>query len=132
MRAVSSKMVGRQGANSCPSEKECAISLLHRGQRVGIASKEPAAFGLFAVHRKAIPGELCRFPAGARGHVQRVPTPRVGDFADDHDLFQLADATDPNLLVGGREVGGKSIPAERRLARIEKYRSEDTRLNSSH
>src|SRR5262249_48312928 len=28
---------------------------------------------------------------------------------------------DPSLLVGGREAGGKSIPAERCLARIEKH-----------
>jgi hypothetical protein len=28
---------------------------------------------------------------------------------------------DPSLLVGGREGWGKSIPADRRLARIEKH-----------
>jgi hypothetical protein len=28
---------------------------------------------------------------------------------------------DPSVLVGGREAGGKSIPADRRLARIEKH-----------
>src|SRR5207248_10388912 len=49
-----------------------------------------------------------------------VPAQGVGDFADDHDLFQLADATDPRLLVGGREADGESISAERRLARIQK------------
>lgn len=37
------------------------------------------------------------------------------------DVFQLADAIDPSLLVGGRKAGGKSIPAERCLARIEKH-----------
>src|SRR5438552_659639 len=36
------------------------------------------------------------------------------------DLFQLAGATDPHLLVGGHEVGRKSLPAERRLAGREK------------
>ena len=72
---------------------------------MGIAGQEPAAVGLFAVDRDPITGELRRFPAGARGHPQRIPAARVGDFADDHDLFQLAAAKDPNLLVGGREVG---------------------------
>ena len=33
----------------------------------------------------------------------------------------LAAATDPSLLVCGREDGGKSITAERHLARIEKH-----------
>ena len=68
---------------------------------MGIAGEEPAAVGLFAVDRDPMPGELRRFPAGARRHGQRVPAPRVSDFADDHDLFQLADAMDPRLLVGG-------------------------------
>jgi hypothetical protein len=88
---------------------------------VGIAGQEPTAVGLFAVYRDSMTGELRRFPAGVGGHRQRVAAPRIGDFADDHDLFQLAAATDPNLLVGGREVGGRSIPADRRLARIEEY-----------
>lgn len=65
--------------------------------------------------------ELRRFAAGVLGHRQRVPATRVGDFADYYDLFQLADAADPNLLVGGREVGGKFLPRERRLARVEKH-----------
>jgi len=94
---------------------------LNRGQRMGIAGQEPAAVGLFTVHRDSMTGELRRFPAYAWGHRQCVPAPRVRDFADDYDLFQLAAATDPNLLVGGREVGGESIPAERRLARIEEH-----------
>src|SRR3989442_15251589 len=81
--------------------------LINRGQRVGIAGQEPAAVGLFAVYRDSMTGELRRFTAGARGHGQRVPAPRVGDFAGDCDLFQLAAATDLNLLVGGREVVGK-------------------------
>jgi hypothetical protein len=68
-----------------------------------------------------MPGEARRLPTGAPGHGQRVSAPRVSDFADNHDLFQLAAATDPRLLVGGRKGGGKSIPAERRLARIEKH-----------
>ena len=88
---------------------------------MGITGQEPATVGLFTVYRDSMTGELRRFPAGARSHLQRVPAPRVGDSADDHDLFQLADATDPKLFVSGREVGRKSIPAERRLARIEKH-----------
>jgi len=91
------------------------------GQCVGVAGQEPTAVGLFAVDRDPITGELRRFPAGARGHRQRIPAPRVGDFADDHDLFQLAAAKNPNLLVSGREVAGKSIPADRRLARVEEH-----------
>src|SRR5262245_31630893 len=66
-------------------------------------------------------GELHRFPAGTRREGERVPSAGVRDFADDHDVFQLADAIDPSLLVGGREVGGESIPADRCLARTEKY-----------
>ena len=88
---------------------------------MGIAGQEPAAVGLFAVYRDSMTGELRRFPACARGHRQCVPAPRVSDFADDDDLFQFAAATDPNLLVRGREGGGESIPAERRLARIEEH-----------
>jgi hypothetical protein len=45
----------------------------------------------------------------------------VGDFADDHDLFKIADATDPRSFVGGREPGWKSVPPERRLARTQKH-----------
>src|SRR5438477_6789967 len=94
---------------------------LNRGQRMGIAGQEPAAVGLFAVYRDSMTGELRRFPACARDHRQRVPAPRVRDFVDDYDLFQLAAATDPNLFVSGREVGGESIPAEGRLARTDEY-----------
>ena len=43
-------------------------SLLHRGQRVGIAGQEPAAVALFAVYRDTMTGELHRFSAGARDH----------------------------------------------------------------
>src|SRR5262249_32417711 len=57
------------------------------------------------VSRHTMPGELCCFPACSRGHGQRVPAPRVGDLADNNNLFQLACATDPHLLVGGHEVG---------------------------
>jgi hypothetical protein len=67
---------------------------------MGIAGQEPAAVGLLAVYRDSMTGELRRFPAGARCHQQCVPAPRVRDFADDYDLFQLAAATDPNLLMG--------------------------------
>jgi hypothetical protein len=77
--------------------------------------------GLFPVYRKTMPGEMRRIPAGLRGYGQRVPASRVSDFADNHDLFQLADAAELHLLVGGRKGGGKSISTERRLARIEKY-----------
>ena len=88
---------------------------------MGITGQEPATVGLFTVYRDSMTRELRRFPAGARGYRQRIPAPRVRDFADDCDLFQLAAATDPNLLVGGREVVGESIPAERRLARTEDH-----------
>jgi hypothetical protein len=66
-------------------------------------------------------GESHRFSAGPWDHGQRVPGSRVGDVADDHDLFQLADALDPRLLMGGREAGRKSVPAGRRSARTEKH-----------
>lgn len=92
------------------------ISLLHSGQCVSITSQKPATSGMCAVNRDAMPGELRFFHAGAGGYVERVPAPRVCDFTRYYDLFQLTDATDPNLLVRGREVGGKSIPAQRRLA----------------
>jgi hypothetical protein len=88
---------------------------------MGITGQEPATVGLFTVYRDSMTGELRRFPADARGYRQRIPAPRVRDFADDYDLFQLAAATDPKLLVGGREIGGESILAERRLARIEEH-----------
>src|SRR5438105_2419453 len=86
-------------------------SLLHRRQRVRIAGQEPAApirtTGSLAVHRHPIAGELRRLlffgdawdAWDAWDHGQRVPAPRVGDFADDHDLFQIADATDPRPFV---------------------------------
>src|SRR3569623_3129944 len=86
---------------------------------MGIASQEPAAVGLFAVYRESITGELRRFTACMRDHQQCVPAPRVSDFADDDDFFQIAAATNPKLLMRGREVGGKSIAAERRLAGAE-------------
>jgi hypothetical protein len=54
---------------------------------MGIAGQEPAAGGLFAVHRHSVPGELHRFSDGARDHGQHVSAPRVGDFADNHDLL---------------------------------------------
>jgi hypothetical protein len=87
---------------------------------VDIAGQKPATVALLAIYRHAMPGELCRLPASAWGHLQCVPASRVGDLADNNDLFQLAGATDPHLLVGGPEVGRKSLPAERRLAGGEK------------
>src|SRR5690349_2272797 len=76
-----------------PNHGRLTTSLLHHRQRVGIAGQEPAALWLFAVYRHPMPGELRRFSADARDHGQRVPAPSVRDFADDHDLFQVADAT---------------------------------------
>jgi hypothetical protein len=67
-----------------------------------------------------MPSQLRRLPAAAWGHGQRVPAPRVRYLADNNDLFQLAGATNPHLLVGDHEVGRKSLPAERRLAGGEK------------
>ena len=92
----------------------------HGGQSVDIAGQKPATVALLAIYRQTMPGELCRFPPCARGHGQRVPAPRVGDLADNNDLFQLAGATDPHLLVGGHEVGRKYLLAEWRLAGAEK------------
>lgn len=68
-----------------------------------------------------MPSELGHFPADSLGHGQRVPAARVSDFADDHDLFQLATATDPSLLVCDLEDSRKSITAYGRLAWIEEY-----------
>src|SRR5215468_12426174 len=98
------------------TQKYSTISLLHRGQSVDIARQKPAAVALLAIYRHAMPGELCRLPTCARGHGQCVPTPRIGDLADNNDLFQLAGATNPHLLVSGHDVGRKSLPTERRLA----------------
>ncbi len=86
-----------------PGHRTHTISLLHRGQSVSIAGQEPAAVGLFAVYRDTMPGEVRRFPAGALGHRQCVPAPRVSDFTCNHDLLQLTGAMDPRPLVGGRE-----------------------------
>jgi hypothetical protein len=66
-------------------------------------------------------GELRRLPAGPRGDGQRVPASRVSDYADHHDLFQLAAAVEPHRLVGARKGGGKSIATDRHLARTEKH-----------
>jgi len=77
--------------------------------------------GLFAVDGDPMTGQLRGFSAGARRHGQRVSALCVGDFANHHDLFQLADAADSELLVRGREAGWKSIPAERLPARIQKH-----------
>src|SRR5215471_1627017 len=96
-------------------EDELWPSLLHGGQSVDIAGQKPATVALLAIYGQTMPGELCRFPACARGHGQCVPAPRVGDLADNNDLFQLAGATDQHLFVGGHEVGRKSLPVERRL-----------------
>src|SRR6516225_3618888 len=103
-----------------PAAVGSSALLGHGGQSVDIAGQKPATVALLAIYRHAVPCELCSLPACARGHGQCVPAPRVGNFADNNDLFQLAGATDPHLLVGGHEVGRKSIPAERRLARGEK------------
>src|SRR6185437_7330784 len=92
-----------------------------KSQGVGIASEQPSTFPLFAVHREAIPGQLRRFPGAARRHVQHVAAPRVRDFTDHDDLFQLADATDAKLLVSGRKVCRESAAADRCLARSEKH-----------
>src|SRR5947209_11767717 len=94
---------------------------LRRRHRMSIAGQEPAAVGLLAVYRDSMTGELRRFTACALGHGQRVAAPRVRDLADDYDLFQLAAATNPNLLVRGREVGGESLLAKRRLAGTEEH-----------
>ncbi|HZV32939.1 MAG TPA: hypothetical protein VFB72_00045 [Verrucomicrobiae bacterium] len=88
---------------------------------MGITSKEPATVRLSAVYRDTMPGQLRRLPAAAGGHGQRVPAPRVSDLADNNDLFQLADTTNHRLLVSRRKGNGKSIPAGRRLAWIEKH-----------
>jgi len=93
----------------------------HRRQGVGIAGQEPTSVWLSAVYRDAMSGKMRRFPADVLRHGQRVPAPRVSDFADNYDLFQFADATNPRLLVGGQKRGRKSIPPEWRLARIEKH-----------
>ena len=88
---------------------------------MGIAGQEPSAIGLFAVYRDSMTSELRRLPARAPGNRQRVPAPRVRNFADNYDLFQLAVAMDLNLSGRGWEVGGESISAEWRLARIEEH-----------
>jgi hypothetical protein len=92
-----------------------------RGQGVRISGQEPTAVGLLAVDRETITSELRRLSADAGGHGQRVPAPRVGDFADDRDLFQVTDATDLSLSVSRREDDGKSIPAQRLSARVKKH-----------
>ena len=68
---------------------------------MGIAGQEPYAIGLFAVHRDSMTSELSRFSASEPGNRQRIPAPRIRDFADDYDLFQIAVATDLNPLVHG-------------------------------
>ena len=88
---------------------------------MGIAGQEPTTVWLPAVYRDAMSGEMRPFPADVLRHGQCVPAPRVSDFADNYDLFQLADATNPRLLVGSRKAGRKSIPTERRFARGEKH-----------
>jgi proteic killer suppression protein len=93
----------------------------NRGQRMGIARKEPAAIGLFAVDRDSIARHLRCFPTKTRGHRQCVPASRVCDFAADNGLLQLARTTDPNPLVRVREVGGEAISPDRRLAWIQEH-----------
>src|SRR5262249_26365281 len=98
-----------------PGAVGCSALLGHGRQSVDIAGQKPATVALLAIYRHAMPGELCRLPACARGHGQCVPAPRVGDLADNNDLFQLAGATDAHLLMGGHEVRRKSLPADRSL-----------------
>lgn len=88
---------------------------------MGIASQEPAAGRLFAVHRDSMAGEMRRLPACTRGYRQCVTAPGVCDFADDYDFFQLAAAVDTNLFVRGQEVGGEPIQAGWCLARTEEH-----------
>jgi hypothetical protein len=68
-----------------------------------------------------VTGEFGRGTAVTRGKGQRVPAPGVGDFADDHDLFRLTDATDLKLPVSGLKAGGKSVPAKGRPARAQEH-----------
>ena len=103
------------------SRTNLTTSARYRGQRAGVAGQEPAAVGPSAVNGDPMADQFRRFSAGARCHGQRVPAPCEGDVADDYYLFQLADATDPRLLVSGREAGEKSIPAEWRSAWIQKH-----------
>ena len=91
------------------------------GQRIGVASQKPATVWLFAVYSDSIAGQLRCISAGARCNGQRVPTKRVGDFANDHDIVQFTYAMDPRSLVGGREIGRKSIPANRCSAWDQKH-----------
>jgi hypothetical protein len=94
-------------------------SARHRGQRVGVAGQKPTAVGLFAIDGDPMTGQLRCFSAGARCHAWRVPTQYAGDFADDHDLFQLADATEPTLLAGGREADQRPPSRRHRSPRAE-------------
>ena len=108
-----------RGHERCPFWQGCRLPQptvsrpqpLHRGQHIRIAGQEPAAVGLFAVDREAITSESALFPADERGHGERVPAPRVGNLADDHDLFQLADAADPNLFDGRPRSWRRTHPA---------------------
>ena len=63
---------GAPSSGSIAGHDPRTSSLLHRGQRMGIAGQEPAAVGLFAVYRETMPGELRRFPPRThfcrRGH----------------------------------------------------------------
>src|SRR4051794_9727250 len=95
-----------------PQPTVSRLTPLHRRQHIRIAGQEPAAVGLFAVDRGTITGESTLLSAGERGHGYRVPAPRIGNLADDHDLLQLANAADPKPLVSGRELGGEPIRAE--------------------
>src|SRR5262249_38689171 len=92
-----------------------------RGQHIRITGQEPAAVGLFAVDRHTITSEPSLLSAGAWGHGERVPAPRVGNLADDHDLRQLANAANSKLLVSGGELGREPISTDAVLARIEEH-----------
>jgi hypothetical protein len=93
---------GSASGGSIAVHRPLTILLLHQGRGVGIASQAPAAVGLFAVYRDTMSGEFRRIPPGVLGDRQCIPAPRVSNFADNYDLFQLTAATYPHPLVGGR------------------------------
>ena len=88
---------------------------------MGVAGQKPTAVGLLAVDGHTMAGKVRRRAARAWGDGQRVLAPRIGDFSNDHDFFQIADATYVEFLVSRRKMWGKSIAAKRQLARTDEH-----------
>jgi len=97
--AVAARVISRPASRS-------TVSALDRRQGMRVAGQQPTAVGLLAVDGDPMTRQFHGVTTGVWRQRQRVPAQRVGHVANDSDLFRLADAADPELLVGTQEAVG--------------------------